>query len=154
MWGGTREYTEDTFPAVIDAFVDLVADSPSDPNAGIWVAWIDYEGTKLASTELWYANPNGGNAAIFDNVNNISAISDTTQPRKLPAYTLEINEDNPNGYRELYYEVTVKASSEIATAALDIFWDEIGVAANVSGANPVMIWQGISEGRRHGSCLK
>ena len=43
----------DNFPAVTRAFSNLVADSPKDPNAGQWVAWLSNNGTKIAATELW-----------------------------------------------------------------------------------------------------
>lgn len=147
LWGGTRIFTEDTFPAVIDAFASLVADSPSDPKAGTWVSWIAYEGTNLAFTELWYAEPNGQNAAIFDKSNKITAMSDTTQNRKLADYTRKVDGDNINGYREIYYSLTTKASLEVAEAAKEIFFEEIKPVLGLTGAMPVMIWQAFTIGR-------
>lgn len=146
MWGGTRAYLEDTFPAVIDAFASLIADSPADPDAGAWVAWVVYQGAKLSSTELWYAKPNGRGAAIFDGFNNITAQSDTTQNRTLPDFTVEIDASNPSGYRECYYSLTVKASLEVAKAAADIFFEEVEAVLDLDGANPAMVWQGITTG--------
>lgn len=146
MWGGTRVYLEDAFQAVIDAFVSLIADSPADPNAGTWVAWLVYQGARLSSAELWYAEPNGQGAAIFDKFNNITAQSDTTQNRTLPEYTVEVDGSNPSGYRECYYSLTVKASSEVAKAATDIFFEEVEAVLDLDGANPVMVWQGITIG--------
>jgi hypothetical protein len=49
----TRIYTEDKFPAVTKAFTNLIVNSPTDPSAGLWVAWISNAGTKLAVPELW-----------------------------------------------------------------------------------------------------
>ena len=144
MWGGTRAYIETDFPAVVHAFAGVVADAPSDGNAGQWVAWLLNNGTKLAATELWYAKPNGQEAAIFDNYNAITAVSDTTQNRKLYEYAAEVETSNPYGLREVYYCLTVKASEALATVAKDIFFNNTALFAGVTGANPVLLFQGIT----------
>ena len=146
MWGGTRVYTEDQFPGVVDAFADLIEDSPSDPNAGTWVAWVVSSGIKLAGAELWYAKPNGQDASIFDGFRGIPAVSDSTRNKTLPTYTADVAELNPYGYRECYYGLTVKASRAVAQAAIDIYYDEIATVADVAGVSPAMVWQGITEG--------
>lgn len=147
LWGGTRTYLEPDQDAVVDAFAGVVADSPKDPNAGLWVAWLLNSGLKLAATELWYANPNGTDAAIFDAFDAITPIADTTQPRILHEYTDVQQDSNPYGLREVYWGLTVKANAEIARGARDIFFDELPAAANITGANPVLIFQGITEGQ-------
>lgn len=144
LWGGTRVYTEDQFPGVSAAFTQVVADSPNDGNAGHWVAWLESNGTKLAATELYYAKPNGGNAPIWHGYNNLTAISDGTQNRVLPAYTAELASSNPYGLRETYYGLTVKADASLAVQAKDIFYNLLPAMANVAGANPVLIYQGIT----------
>lgn len=146
MWGGSRVYLEDAFPAVIDAFAGVVADSPSDPSAGAWVAWAVYQGTKIAEAELLYAEPGGERAAIFDAFNDIAAQSDTTQNRTLAAYTEEINDLNPPGYRECYSSLTVKASPAVLRAAPDIFFEEVQAVLHLAGASPVMVFQAITTG--------
>ncbi|KAI3401489.1 hypothetical protein diail_10923 [Diaporthe ilicicola] len=150
MWGGTRVYTEDEFPNVIDAFVGLIDDSPSDPNAGTWLAWILNDGAKLAGSELWYAKPNGQNATIFSKYNNITAVSDDTQNRVLANYTDHVAESNPYGYRECYYAISVKGCRVVAQVAADSFFNEVVAVENVTGANPVMVWQGITKGQLEG----
>ncbi|KAK7710525.1 hypothetical protein SLS63_012955 [Diaporthe eres] len=146
MWGGTRVCTEDQFPNLIDAFAGLIDESPSDPNAGTWVAWILNSGVKIAAAELWYAKPNGQNASIFDNYNRMPTISDNTGNITLANYTAQVAESNPYGYRECYYATSIRASRAVAQAATDIFYDEVVSVADVAGANPVMVWQGITEG--------
>lgn len=146
MWGSSRVYAEDQFPNLIDAFEGLIEDSPSDPSAGTWVAWILNSGVKLAAAELWYAKPNGQNASIFDNYNRIPTISDISGNKTLSNYTAQVAERNPYGYRECYYAISIKASRAVAQAATDIFYDEVVAVADVAGANPVMVWQGISKG--------
>ena len=101
-------------------------------------------GTKLAATELWYAKPNGQEAAIFDNYNAITAVSDTTQNRKLYEYAAEVETSNPYGLREVYYCLTVKASEALAAVAKDIFFNNTALFAGVTGANPVLLFQGIT----------
>lgn len=153
MWGGSKVFTEESFPAVVEAFTDLVVESPKDPNAGTWIAWVMYSGVKLCSSELWYAKPNGGNATIFRNFNGITAVSDTTTNRTLAGYTFEVNESNPDGYREVYYATSIKASLETATAAVGIFWEEMEAAGipEIEGALASMIWQGITDGMCRGA---
>ncbi|ETN37485.1 uncharacterized protein HMPREF1541_07107 [Cyphellophora europaea CBS 101466] len=147
MWGGGRVYLEDQFAGLTKAFANLVANSPKDPNAGQWVAWLTNQGTKIASTELWYGNPNGGSAVIFNEYNNLTAISDTTGPKKLAAYATELDASNPYGLRETYYGLTVQADQALAEIAKDIFFEELPATANVAGANPVLLYQGITSGQ-------
>lgn len=146
MWGGSRVYLEHSFLEVTEAFAGLVADSPSDPKAGLWVAWLNYQGTKMSSTDLWYTQPNGGNATIFSAFNNITAISDATQNLSLTQYTDIVMAANVVGKRECYYVLTVKASVELLHAANAIFFEEMEAVLDVEGAAPVMVWQGITEG--------
>lgn len=147
MWGGSRVYEEDQFPGLIDAFVGLIDDSPSDPNAGTWVAWITDSGVKAAAAELWYAKPDGQNASIFDSFYGIPAISDTTQNTNLPNYTAHVAESNPYGYRECYTVISTRASRAVAQAAADIYYEEIAAVADVEGGGSAMVWQGITGGK-------
>ena len=144
VWGGTKTFLEPDFDAVTDAFAGVVADSPQDPNAGLWVAWIKNNGLKLAATELWYAKADGSGAAIFDAFNAITPIADTTQTRILHEYTDVQQDSNPYGLREVYWALTVKANADMAKIARDIFFEELPAVADVSGANPVLIFQGIT----------
>lgn len=146
VWGSTRVFTEDQFPNLIDAFAGLIDDSPGDPNAGTWVAWILNSGVKIASAELWYAKPNGQNASIFGNYNRMPTISDDSGNRTLTDYTAEVASRNPYGYRECYSAISIRASRAVAQAATDIFFDEVVAVSDVPGANPVMVWQGITKG--------
>lgn len=145
MWGGNKIYLENDFNGLSKAFANYVANSASDPNAGQWIAWLNNQGTKLASTEFWYAKPNGANAAIWQPYSNLTAIADTTKNVRLADYTVELDASNPNGLRETYYGLTVKISSpEMLDIARNIFFEEQPAVANVRGANPVLIYQGIT----------
>lgn len=147
LWGGSRTYTDESFPAVIDAFASLVADSTSDPKAGTWTSWLVYEGRSLAITELWYTEPNGHNAAIFDKSNKIPSLADTTQNRTLEEYTQHIGSNAYDSFRQVYYCLTTKASLEVAEAAKEIFFEEIGPVLKLEGAVPIMVWQPITIGK-------
>ncbi|KAH8173740.1 FAD binding domain-containing protein [Sarocladium implicatum] len=147
MWGGTKSYLENSFDEVADAFADLIASSPKDPHAGTWVAWLKNSGMKIAATELWYTKPDGDKAAIFDKFNNITAIADSTQNRIVSDYTDVLDVSNPYGLREIYYGLTVKADAKMAKIARDIFFEELPATEGVAGANPVLIFQGITEGQ-------
>jgi FAD/FMN-containing dehydrogenase len=147
MWGGTKTFLEPSFDDVSEAFSDLIENSPEDPNAGAWVAWLQNSGMKLAATELWYAKPDGDKAAIFHGFQNITAIADSTQNQVLHEYTEALDVSNPQGFREVYYGLTVKANADIAKAARKIFYEELPSTSSVAGANPVLIFQGITEGQ-------
>lgn len=143
IWGSTRVYTEDAFPAVVDAFSDLVVRAPEDPQAGQWVAWLSHGGHKIASTELWYPTPIAS-VPIFSAYEAIPAVQVTTENRTLYEYTERQEEFNVNGLREIYYVVTMKADRALADAAKDIFFEEIPAVANVTGVLPGLIYHGIT----------
>ncbi|CRK46114.1 hypothetical protein BN1723_006893 [Verticillium longisporum] len=138
LWGGTKTFMEPALDAVVDAFAGMVTDSPQDPNAGLWVAWLKNSGLKLAATELWYAKPDGGSAAIFDAFNAIAPIADSTGNKFLPDYTDGHEASNPSGLREIYYGLTVKADARLARLARDIFYEEYPASEAVAGANPFL----------------
>ncbi|GJN87006.1 hypothetical protein PLIIFM63780_010588 [Purpureocillium lilacinum] len=150
MWGGTKTYLESSFNSVVDAFAGVVANSPADPSAGVWVAWIQQGPLKLAATELWYTKPNGSSAAIFDDFMAMTPVADSTQNRNLSEYADAQQKTNPYGLREVYWCVTTKADARIARIARDIYYQERPAVANLAGARPVLILQGITEGHmRH-----
>ena len=150
IWGGTRTFTENVFPQVVKSWVDLTLNSPQDPKAGSWVVFMDV-GVKIASTELWYGAPNGSGSAILAPFYNITAISDTTKTRGHATYVVDNEATIVYGLRECYYDITVKASHEIASRSVKIFFDAIGALSTVEGAFPVLIWQHITDGSLKGS---
>lgn len=143
LWGGTRVYAEESFPAVLEAFTKVVVEAPEDGNAGQWVAWTQAGNLPIASTEFWYAKP-VANASIFSGYDGLPAIDDTTRIRPLAEYTGETQNTNPNGFREIYQGLTTKVDVELLGIAKDIFYDELSTVSGVKGSMPVMIHQGIS----------
>ncbi|KAF2993403.1 hypothetical protein E8E13_001641 [Curvularia kusanoi] len=152
LFGGTRTFTEDVFGDVVKAWIDLTLNSPTDPKAGSWIAWME-RGVKLAATELWYGAPlaNGSESVGLAPFYNISAVSDSTRTRGHAAYVTDNEASNTYGLREIFYDVTVKASYEVASRSVDIFFESIGNLSSVEGVFPVLIWQHITEGSLKGS---
>ncbi|KPI37037.1 Bifunctional solanapyrone synthase [Cyphellophora attinorum] len=146
MWGGSRLYTEAAFPQLTNAFHNVITNSYTDPKAGTWIAWIYMNNTKMASTELWYAGPEGDSAPIWKEYNSLTPppISDTTSPLKLANYTRILDAANPYGLRETFYGITFKLSLEMLHITRDIFFNEVRSVANVTGVAPIMLFQGIT----------
>lgn len=113
IWGGTRTFTKDVFPNVVKAWIDLTLNPAQGPKAGSWIAWINGE-AKVAATELWYGAPAGNEPAILAPFYNIIAVSDSTKTRGHASYAVENEASNTYGLREIFYDVTFKASYEIA----------------------------------------
>lgn len=147
MWTSARNYDSTSFPLLARAFHNAIVDSPSDPDAGLWVAWLQSNMTPIASASLWSTSPKSNTSLLFDRFTAISSISEVTRNTSLVDYTAEMDLLNPTGFRETYYGLTVKADSELADAARQIFYQELPVTDTVQGASPVMIFQGITAGQ-------
>ncbi|KAF9880572.1 FAD binding domain protein [Colletotrichum karsti] len=144
MWGGSRTYTEDKFPAVSKAYTDILAASASDPKAGLYVVWAYDGGNKFAIPALYYAEPDGGNATIWSGFDAIEAVADTTKNRVLHEWGRETMGDSPPGLREVYYMITTRADPAIFEFARDLFYDNVDKVADIPGMIPVLATQGIT----------
>ncbi|EFQ31408.1 FAD binding domain-containing protein [Colletotrichum graminicola M1.001] len=144
MWGGTRAYTENSFPQVAEAFANMVANAEQDPRAGLWHVYTLYNGSKISSTELYYAEPDGNDAPILSDWNAIPAVSDTTQNRVIAEYARVGMDSTPPGLREVYAVISTKASIEIVELARDIYFEEVTAVVDLPGIVPVLVFQGIS----------
>ncbi|KAF5023557.1 hypothetical protein F66182_4370 [Fusarium sp. NRRL 66182] len=144
MWGGSRVYTEDKFPELASALYNIINNSFKDPKAGLWVAWGAIDGNSLAIPTLYYSEPNGGNASIWDDFNAIESISDMTQDRVVAEWARENMGDSPNGLREAYYVITTKVDLAILTFARDYFYKTLSSVADIPGIIPAFVVQGIT----------
>ncbi|KAK8025326.1 hypothetical protein PG990_003149 [Apiospora arundinis] len=147
MWGGSLLYQESSFDGVAKAFSATIDNiSQKDHRAGLWLAMAATNGTRLASVEHYYAEPDGQDSAAWSAWKDVApaAISDTRQNRILTEYTKELEVQNPNGRREMYYGLSVLASAEVLVAAKDIFYEEVGALENVPGILPVLSCQGFT----------
>ncbi|KAF2157100.1 FAD binding domain-containing protein [Myriangium duriaei CBS 260.36] len=143
MWGGTRAYLSDQFPAVTNAFTELSRNTALDPKAGHWLTFTNVAGMNIAAAELWYANADGNNAPIFANYSAIPAISNDTQPRNLSAYSIRVDAPDPYGVRQYFYTMTFKNDYDLHLAGKDIFFANTNLT-DVSGSLIVMTYQSIS----------
>ncbi|KAK1993448.1 FAD binding domain-containing protein [Colletotrichum falcatum] len=144
LWGGNRVFTEDSFPQLAEAFANTIANAEEDPKAGLWHVYILYNGTRVSSTTLYYAEPDGGDAPIFSDWNAVPAVSDTTKNRVIAEYAREGMEPSPPGLRQVYAAVSTKADMEIVELARDIYFEEVPAVAGVPGIVPALVFHGIT----------
>jgi hypothetical protein len=143
MRGGARTYVQDQFPKVINAFVNVAHDAPKDGNAQQWVAFLDYQGMKIASAEQSYAK-DVADPEIFKQFREIPAVSDTTTSKTLVQYCKDIEASNQIGLREVYWTVSTQLSEEFALWAVEEFYSALPQVANVTGILPVLIYQALT----------
>ncbi|GES65884.1 FAD binding domain protein [Aspergillus terreus] len=144
LFGGTRLYTQDKFPEVLNAFINVVNNASVDGKAQQYVAFVNTQGMNLASAELTYV-ADDTEPAIFAQYRSIPAISDSLSTKTLVEYCASVQKSNPNGLREIYWPITVHLDEDFANWAVDYFLSVVPQVANVSGINPVLIYQGITE---------
>ncbi|GAM91280.1 hypothetical protein ANO11243_093280 [Dothideomycetidae sp. 11243] len=124
LWGGSRTHSEDTFPAIINAFTEMARNSETDPKAGQWLTWTIFNGSKVAVAELHYHDVDVSNAKIFSNHTAINAVWENTEPRKLSEYTMYIDGYNPYGFRRFFYVMSHKNDPVLNSVGKDIFFEE------------------------------
>ncbi|KAG8629152.1 hypothetical protein KVT40_003017 [Elsinoe batatas] len=131
LWGGSRILLESEFAAATRAFTNVGNNSPQDPLAGQWIAWIVNNGTKMASAELWYGKPGGDQAAIFSEYLAIPTIATTTQDRRLFEYTASI--ESPADQRVVYYTMTFRNDEAMNAIARDLHYEAAEEIAAAGG---------------------
>ncbi|KAK7977062.1 FAD binding domain protein [Apiospora saccharicola] len=142
MWGGSLIYQESSFNEVCKAFsatVDNIANK--DHRAGMWLAMALQNGTKVASVEHYYSEPDGQKSPAWEPFKDVPAASDTRKNQVLFNYTADVQASNPYGLREIYYGLSFLASADVLIAAKDIFYEEIVALDGVSNLLPVLACQ-------------
>lgn len=152
MWGGSRISTEDQFPALIDAFVNLGNNCPEDPKAAqiLSFAYAQSQDLNIASADLQYATPDGAAAPIFQEYLAIPTIIDSTFTRTLTNLTEEFSSKNPSGLRETYWAVTFKVSASHLTFIKDVFFEEVESIKDAASLVPAATIQVITLGQLAG----
>jgi len=145
MFGGTRLFVTPSFPAAIDAFVNLGVNSANDPKAAqIFSITTDAaSGTNLAVAELEYADPVAA-PAIFEEYRQVEALQDTTQINTLTYFTDQLNINNPKGFRETYWTAASKLSREMVEYTFNVTFDEYSRIIDVQGIVPANTLQVIT----------
>ncbi|KAM0351034.1 hypothetical protein ACHAPU_002815 [Fusarium lateritium] len=144
LWGGLRVYTENEFIEVTDALFNIIKNSEKDPKAGLYVVFNHINGTKKVMPFLYYSEPGGGKATIWDDFNKIEPIRDTTTDRDLAAWTKEMTNYSPFGFRQMYYVISTKVDRDILDFARDCFFKTVHSIENIPGIVPAMVIQGIT----------
>lgn len=151
MRGGARSFlrgsvtgSESGFNEVINAFINVVNNASVDGNAQQYVAFLQTKGMDLASAELTYTK-NVTDPEIFKQYRSISAVSDVTSTKTLVEYVKYLELENPFGRREVYWPLAFQLDEEFSNWVVTLFYSMIPQVANVTGAQPVIIYQGITE---------
>ncbi|KAF7590773.1 hypothetical protein BBP40_002389 [Aspergillus hancockii] len=144
MRGGSRIYIEAQLPEVVNAFASVARAAPSDGNAQQYVAFIRTQGMNIASAELPYA-VDVTDPPIFKPYRDITAVSDTTKSKSLVQYCKDIDAEKPNGLREVYWAIAALLDESFAWWAVQHFFEVVPQVANISGANPVLLYQALTE---------
>ena len=84
-----------------------------DGKAQQYVAFLQNQGLNIASAELTYVE-DVADPAIFRQYRSIPAITDTTSTKTLVEYVKYLETDNPFGYREIYWPITVQLNEEFS----------------------------------------
>ncbi|KAF2127003.1 FAD-binding domain-containing protein [Dothidotthia symphoricarpi CBS 119687] len=135
MFGGQRQFFEDSFPAAIDAFHNLGVNSADDPKATQFLAVTLYQGVKLAVAELEHADPIV-DAPIFAEYRAVPAFADTTGIKTLANLTEQLNNNNPKGYRETYWTASSKLDKQMVEFVVNTTFEEFAKIADVTGLVP------------------
>ncbi|KAF4947628.1 hypothetical protein FSARC_13930 [Fusarium sarcochroum] len=144
LWGGSRTYTEESFPALTKAVTNLVNNSPKDPKAGFWSVWAYLNKTKIALPTLYHADPNAGDAPIWGDFNSLKPVADQTQTQHISEWAKEEAAGSPNGLREMFYPITTKVDKEFLQFAQDYFFKAVLDIADIPGLIPTFVVQGIT----------
>lgn len=144
MYGGARIFLQTEFKEVVNAFINVINNASVDGHAQQYVAFLQNNGTNLASAELTYTL-NVADPEIFKQYRSIPAVSDTSSSKTLVQYVEYLETDNPFGLREVYWPITVHMDEDFLNWIVDTFYSMIPQVAHVSGVMPVIIYQGITE---------
>lgn len=145
MFGGQRRFFNTSFPAVIDAFVNLGVNAATDPKAANFVAitMSAASGTTVAISEMEYSDP-VVDAPIFQEYRSIPAFSDTTKLDTLAYFTQQLNASNPKGYRETFWTASSKLDKQMVQFVFDVSFDEFSRIRDVQGIIPANTLQIVS----------
>ncbi|KAG9192583.1 hypothetical protein G6011_11317 [Alternaria panax] len=142
MLGGQRRFFNTSFPAAIDAFVNLGASIAKDPKAAQFLAiFLDAAtNTKIAVAELEYAEP-VIEPPIFEEYRSIPAFQDTLELNTLAYFTQQLNNSNPKGYRESFWTSSSKLDRGLVEFMFDATFEEFAKIRDVTGILPANTFQ-------------
>ncbi|KAH7549081.1 hypothetical protein BM1_10466 [Bipolaris maydis] len=147
MYGGDRIFTNDSFSAAIDAFVDLAKNAEADPKAIQFLSFVldTRNNVRLAVAELEYTDAKT-DAPVFDTWNKVPAMVDNTKINSLVNLTWALAGSSPRGMRQSYWTASVKLKDrEIVDRLADITFDVGDKLAHVPGILPAHTLQVVTK---------
>ncbi|KAL8724989.1 MAG: hypothetical protein Q9166_007638 [cf. Caloplaca sp. 2 TL-2023] len=144
MWGGATIHPPTTNASVYKAFENFAKNAGKDPDAALITAYAYAQGNYIFSNDYEYAKPVAYPEA-FREFTRIPNITDTMRITTLSDLTEELNDSNPNGFRETYTTATFKNSAELQVKILDLFVREVERIKDAKGILPALVMQPITE---------
>jgi hypothetical protein len=93
LWGGSRFYSTDVNASLTEAYSKFIVDAPSDDNASLYIGG-GYEavlGGYVLLSGPAYTKP-VANASIFNNLNAIPSLGDTTGIGSMADFSVALNQ--------------------------------------------------------------
>jgi hypothetical protein len=154
MWGGQRIFTENNFPAVLDALYKFATvGSSKDTDAAEIVSFGIHPGIgKIAIVQTHYAQA-VANPPVFDDNNALTPAIDDTGFGMLSDLTIKMNSGSPNdtlGSQQTQWDVSLKVDRDLYTFLVDTFFTLVPDIQNLPGAFPTISIQAITEGQLKG----
>jgi FAD/FMN-containing dehydrogenase len=145
MFGGSRVFLNTSFPAAINAFVNLGINAANDTKAAQFFALAAdvASGTQIGVGQLEYADPIAA-PPVFEQWRQVPAFQDTTQLNTLAYFTQQLNESNPKGFRNTYWTASAKLDRQMVEYTTNITFDEISKILDVPGIVPANTLQVIT----------
>ncbi|KAH8731845.1 hypothetical protein GQ44DRAFT_670461 [Phaeosphaeriaceae sp. PMI808] len=151
MWGGQRIYTENNFPAVLDAIHKFaVTGSSKDTDAAQIVSFTAIPNVgNIAIVQMHYAQPIA-NASVHADLEAIPSIISNTGFGSVADMAVKMNEGQTDGLRQSQWDVTLTINRELSTFLTKVFYAELPSIKNFDGAFATISIQPITEGQMKG----
>jgi hypothetical protein len=155
MWGGQRIYTQDKFPAVLDAIYKFATTGSSkDPDAANIVSFGNIAGIgNIAIVQLHHAQPTT-NASVFADYSAITPITDDTGVGSLADIAIKMNGGSPSDPAQTYqtyWDASFKVDRELYSFVPNTFYSLLPeLQKNSPGLSPFISIQAITEGQLKG----
>lgn len=145
IWFSTRTYVEAELTHMNQAFTNTALNAESDPQAGWWCSFYQFDGENRATSLLWYPNAqNISETRIFDDINQVKHAYAQTGPQTLMDFMEQTRSGSPDGKREVYWTMTVKLSAALASFAMKHFFASLKTVSHVSNLFPVLHYEYIT----------
>ena len=146
MWGGSLNFalTSNISTSLIHALINFAHAAPSDPDAALILNFVYLNSTFFISTDVEYAKPTI-NPPIFHQITSIPNTTSTMRIANLTDLTLELENANPTGFRQIYITATFKPSVSLVQEILSIYTDEVSHIKAVPHVLPAITLQPISK---------